>query len=172
MKKVTVVLLVLVLVLALSVGAFAFQNEPEGFRGIKWGGSPTEEMVLSYQLGPSFASYVRPDDKLSIGDAKLARISYHFYTLSGEYAQLFEVMITFNGIVNYSLLEVICEEKFGPPPVKDSSKLGWGSSEVLVLLAYVSEKNSGHLSFQNRPLFYEYLKAPSSFLKKSDESDW
>ena len=32
-----IVILVAVLVLALSVGAFGFQNEPEGFRGLKWG---------------------------------------------------------------------------------------------------------------------------------------
>lgn len=163
---------VLIIVLVLSVGAFAFQNEPDGFRGLKWGDPPTKEMTLFYQQGPSFASYVRSDDKLSIGDAKLTYISYHFYTPSEEDAQLFEVLISFNGIVNYSLLEVICEEKFGPPGVKDSWSLAWGSREVLVVLAYYSEKNSGAFSFQNRPLFYEYLKAPSSFLKKSDESDW
>lgn len=172
MRKIILLSVVTVIVLALSAGGFAFENEPEGFRGIKWGGSPTEEMVLFYQQGPSFASYVRPGDKLSIGDAKLTHISYHFYTPSEEDAQLFEVLITFNGVVNYSFLEVICEEKFGPPILKDSSKLGWGSSEVFVVLVYQSEENSGFFSLQNRPLYFEYLKAPSSFLEKSDESDW
>lgn len=38
--------LVLVLVLTLSLGAFAFQNEPEGFRGLKWGDPPGEDMEL------------------------------------------------------------------------------------------------------------------------------
>lgn len=172
MKKVFLLSVVALIVLPLSLESFAFKNEPDGFRGLKWGDSPTEQMVLFYQQGPSFASYVRPNDKLSIGDAKLTGISYHFYTSSEEDAQLFEVLITFSGIVNYSLLEVICEEKFGQPTLKDSSNLGWGSGEVLVFLAYESEKNSGFFSFQNRPLFYEYLKAPPSFLEKSDESDW
>ncbi len=43
MRKTTLVLLV-VLILALSVAAFAFQNEPEGFRGLKWGDPPGEDM--------------------------------------------------------------------------------------------------------------------------------
>jgi len=35
MKKIVVVGIVIWLVLGLTVGAFAFQNEPDGFRGLK-----------------------------------------------------------------------------------------------------------------------------------------
>lgn len=165
--------LVALIVLALSVGGFAFENESEGFRNLKWGGSPTEEMVLFYQLNPSFISYVKPGDKLSIGDAKLTHISYHFYTPSEENAQLFEVLITFNGVVNYSFLKIICEEKFGPPTQKESFILVWDSEEVLVVLSYNSEEKDGFFNLQNRPLFFEYLKRSTSVqLEKSDESDW
>ena len=48
-------LLVLVLVLALTVGAFAFQNEPDGFRGLKWGDPVGEEMEYLDDLGGSDA---------------------------------------------------------------------------------------------------------------------
>ena len=44
MKKVLVV--TLILVLALSARTFAFQNEPEGFRGLKWGDPVREGMIL------------------------------------------------------------------------------------------------------------------------------
>ena len=40
---------VLIIVLVLSVGAFAFQNEPDGFRGLKWGDPPTKEMTLFFK---------------------------------------------------------------------------------------------------------------------------
>ncbi|GAI13595.1 unnamed protein product [marine sediment metagenome] len=45
MRKLAFVLAILI-VLALSTGGFAFQNEPEGFRGLKWGDPPGEDMEL------------------------------------------------------------------------------------------------------------------------------
>ncbi len=43
MKK--VIMVAMVLVLMITGASFAFQNEPEGFRGLKWGDAPTEDMV-------------------------------------------------------------------------------------------------------------------------------
>ena len=37
MKKKTLVIALVILVVALGSTAFAFQKEPEGFRGLKWG---------------------------------------------------------------------------------------------------------------------------------------
>ncbi len=36
------ILLVIVLVFLITGIGFAFQNEPDGFRGLKWGDAPTE----------------------------------------------------------------------------------------------------------------------------------
>ena len=44
MRKTIVIVLVAVMVLGLSAGAFAFQNEPEGFRGLEWGDPPSVDM--------------------------------------------------------------------------------------------------------------------------------
>lgn len=70
----------LIIVLVVSLGAFAFQNEPDGFRGLKWGDSPTEDMVFKFEDSQLSHAYTRPTDKLSIGDAKFTYIDYSFYT--------------------------------------------------------------------------------------------
>ncbi len=71
--------LVAVIVLALSVGAFAFQNEPDGFRGLKWGDPPTEDMDYLRTREFDIKIYRGLDDKMQIGEAKLKDICYLFY---------------------------------------------------------------------------------------------
>jgi len=63
-----------------SLPAFAFQNEPDGFRGIKWGTNISElpDMSLSEDYGNS-KFYLRKGEKLKIGDADIDRIGYGFY---------------------------------------------------------------------------------------------
>jgi hypothetical protein len=47
MKKISLSLLVVLLfIFALASIAQAFQNEPDGFRGLKWGDPPTEDMTF------------------------------------------------------------------------------------------------------------------------------
>lgn len=73
--------LVLVLVLALTVVALAFQNEPDGFRGLKWGDPPGEDMkYLSKDKSNSdFLWYKKIDEFLQIGRLKLDSVSHGFY---------------------------------------------------------------------------------------------
>jgi hypothetical protein len=83
MRKTTLVLF-MVLVLTLSLGAFAFQNEPEGFRGLKWGDPPTENMTKLSRLDLSPLSdsgtyRIFEGENLQIGGAELERIEYRFY---------------------------------------------------------------------------------------------
>jgi len=73
MKKIIVVGIMVWLVLALTVGVFAFQNEPDGFRRLKWGDPVGEEMEYLDDLDGS-KSYTLPDDKMSIGNAEFLMI--------------------------------------------------------------------------------------------------
>ena len=72
MKK--VILLSVILILIITVIGFAFPNEPDGFRGLKWGDEPTEDMFFCGQNIYTGNSYIKIDDKLNIGSAKLDRI--------------------------------------------------------------------------------------------------
>lgn len=63
------------------LGITSFQNEPEEFRGIKWGQSPTKIQGLRFIKVDidGLASYYKEDDQLSLGEAKLKKIQYFFW---------------------------------------------------------------------------------------------
>lgn len=168
--------LVLVLLLALSVGAFAFQNEPEGFRGLKWGDPPGEDMVFKFEDSQLSHAYTRPTDKLSIGDAKFTYIDYSFYTPSEGDGQLYGVYLAFDKIQNYLLLNAICKKRFGQPTEQMSAEKPfmsrWKSEASAVFLDYNAEKRTGTLRMLCTPLFYERVKDYLYLEGESAESDW
>lgn len=70
--------------------AFAFHNEPEGFRGLKWGDPPGQDMVYygKSKDNENVLWYKRKNDKLQIGRARIKCIHYLFYK-----EQFMEVLI-------------------------------------------------------------------------------
>lgn len=79
MIKSKIILLVLCSLILLAMPGLAFQNEPDGFRGLKWGGAPTEDMVYVFtEEGERI--YKRLDDRMYIGNAQFVSILYSFYS--------------------------------------------------------------------------------------------
>lgn len=80
MRRIAVVA-ILVALLAWSGMAFAFENEPEGFRGLKWGDPPREDMVYHGESknNENTLWYIKKRDELQIGRVKLKGIYYLFY---------------------------------------------------------------------------------------------
>jgi len=76
-------LTVAIVVFSLAGIGLAFQNEPEGFRGLKWGDSPTEDMVID-TVEDLRMWCTRDNERLYIGPAEIERIRYVFY--KGEFA--------------------------------------------------------------------------------------
>lgn len=116
MRKGLVLVLVLVM-LSVTVGAFAFENEPEGFRGLKWGDPPGEDMeqLPSYWgawMDPDehdFLWYEKQDDKLQIRGAELESIEYQFY--KGQFYKV-EINVV-DGYYNHESLKDVVQLKFG-----------------------------------------------------------
>ena len=78
------ILIVLVIFACPKHTVFAFQNEPDGFRGIKW---ETDikylpDMVLDEDGGDS-KPYQRNGDTLNIGDAAVESCSYIYFIKIG-----------------------------------------------------------------------------------------
>lgn len=74
------------LTLLLIGEGFAFQNEPEGFRELRWGDPPTIDMVYHGKsknnentLWYTKRFTIPPKEKLQIGQVKLKGIYYLFY---------------------------------------------------------------------------------------------
>jgi len=133
--------LVLLAALAYATPTFAFDNEPDGFRGIHWGASassiqglvknPDAASWLAAMSGKSglnlsdlpLESYSMREDKYEFGRAKMSSISYYFYNDKFYFANL-----TFRDTTNYpspdfgarsSVLGVL-SEKFGKPTESQS----------------------------------------------------
>jgi hypothetical protein len=72
-----------VAIVLLSVNSFAFNNEPDGFRGIKWGTDISGLQGMTHvRTDPSYGGvefYTRKDDELRFGDAQLDKIEYAFW---------------------------------------------------------------------------------------------
>src|SRR5680860_1715841 len=73
------ILLAIVLIFLVTGIGFAFQNEPDGFRELKWGDAPTEDMVFFGQNVDKEDLYHKANDKMEIRGVKLSNITYRFY---------------------------------------------------------------------------------------------
>ena len=94
-----------------SVSSFAFQNEPDGFRGIKWGtniktlNGMTE---IEKQSKGGLILYVKDNDKLQIGGAELMMVCYSFWQ-----DKFYSVFIQTKKHSNWSALKEVVFAKFG-----------------------------------------------------------
>jgi hypothetical protein len=121
--------------------AYAFQNEPDGFRGIAW------ESVLTQYTKPSQGYYVNinslqakqqypeilfynPSDTLQLGESKVTSLTYYSYQKNERTPPVFsKVNLYFEGENNVKILESFLLETFGKPTenntfIKDNNNLG------------------------------------------------
>lgn len=149
-------LAVIILMFSLADITFAFQNEPDGFRGLKWGDPPTEDMVYIAMMEGGLKFYKLPNEKLHIGDAWFYKISYSFF---GPPEKFMRVDLYFYGERNYKLLESICQGKFGEETTKGFHEHVWISPETTVVLVYDVADDKGSLSLGDWTIFSEYTDA-------------
>ena len=167
MKK-GILVLVLVLVLALSVGAFAFQNEPEGFRGLKWGDPPGEDMEFLIDLGGGTTGYVLPDDKMFLGSVSLYMVGYMFYKNRFVGAAMY-----FKGEDNYDLLETICKQRYGEEEADIGFyKIQWLGQKSVIILKYDYAEEEGNLSLNSTLIAVERTQAGQKEEAEKAEGDW
>ena len=144
------------LVFSLTDIGFAFQNEPDGFRGLKWGGPPREDMVCIGIMDGERSLYKVPDEKLHIGDAWFYKIVYSFFDSPERFMR---VDLYFFGERNYRLLESICQGRFGEETIKEFHQHTWMSDRTIVALEYDMLDDKGSLSLGDSTIFSEYMEA-------------
>ena len=158
--------LVLVLVLALSLGAFAFDNEPEGFRGLKWGDPPAEDM--EYFKNPFEICYTLPYDKMSIGNAQFYMIIYVFYQ-----DRFLGTGLYFEAKENYDLLEIICKERYGEKELQEGFyTLDWVGQKSYITLYYDIVEEKGVLVLNSKVITLEKFEADKKKEAEKAEGDW
>lgn len=166
MKVITVAILVVLMVLS-SVALYAFQNEPEGFRGLKWG-DPLAGNMEYYTDTSNMKVYIIPGDKMGLGDVSLWMICYIFY--EGQFAS---VALYYDGEKNYKLLQTICKERYGKQELKKGFyKLDWKSQRSFIHLKYDYIDEDGFLLLSSTPLAAESIRAENKENTAKAEGDW
>jgi hypothetical protein len=138
---------------------FAFQNEPDGFRGIKWGTNIKElpDMVLKGDVGNA-KGYVKENDKLKIGDADLDSISYLFYQ-----GRLFSVHIECKLPGNAASIKEFLFLQYGEGFRLSDPKSGevyiWNGSHVIVMYIYHQDNERAMLTYIYKPIADEAKRA-------------
>lgn len=124
----------------LVMPGLAFQNESDGFRGLKWGDPPTEDMEYFMKVAGA-DGYVLPDDKMAIGNVELYLIVYTFYE-----NQFLAIGLYFKGEDNYDLLQTICEERYGEDEMDEGFyEIMWQGQKGFVFLNYDYMEEEGYL---------------------------
>lgn len=163
----------LVLLFLMATGALAFENEPEGFRGLKWGDPPTEDMVWdsTYEYGLSL--YTLPDEKesLKLGNIALSSISYSFYGTDKRFGK---ARLSFSEELDYLMLRELCRVKFGEPMEESRATRYciWVGEIAKVSLVHYSPLKIGYLELGNNKMLLEYEDAKKKGLIEETEGDW
>ncbi len=100
----------LMTLIILSTGAsYAFKNEPDGFRGIKWGTNinTLNNMTVVESVGDTHVCK-RIGDEMKIGNAELTSLTYFFWK-----GKLLGIAINTKGYTNWSAFRNAVFEKFG-----------------------------------------------------------
>jgi len=162
-----------ILVFLLVDIGFAFQNEPEEFRGLKWGVPPTEDMKFLCVTPEGARWYTRPYEKLSIEGVSLVTTVYSFH---GRPERLMCVNLLWVGKDNYDRLKTICRARFGKETERESNNpynLRWVGEKTEVALGYGPALGGiGGLVLADKAIFAEYLEGEKKEQSEDTKEDW
>ncbi len=110
MRRRAYVVILAVLITFLAFPCFAFQNEPDGFRGIKWGDDISErnDMAPHSAGADKTVSYIRTGDESFLGDVMLYLLAYDYW--DGKFSG---VSMLFRDADRFEKIKAICFERYG-----------------------------------------------------------
>ncbi len=170
MRRIALVIALVVSVVVFATMAFAFKNEPLGFKGLEWGKKPTPDMI---KIVEDYArrGYIRTSDKLALGGALLDRITYMFF-LQGFREEFFAVRLEFTEERAYNILVNICKEKFGDPDKEILKELVWNGERTSIVLDYSGITQEGVMIMAHNTLTERYKAEKARQQAKEAEKDW
>ena len=128
-------------------------EEPEDFRGIKWGDHiDTVPGMNKIGTQENIDIYKKENDKLQIGGTWVQNIEYYFYK-----HRFMGLHITFEGFFNFSALKKWMFNAYGPGKKKNYflDNYNWLTSSLLITLNYTNSTNSGFILYCYLPLWNE-----------------
>jgi len=147
------VIVIMIISFFFSVYSFSYQNEPDGFRGIKWGSDiKTLQGMKLVEDHKDAKYYIRKVDKLKIGEAGLKSIAYGFHK-----DRFYFVYIRFNSITNFSSIKETLFEQYGAGVQDNKSKeeYVWLGGDVNISLQYNDVSQKGKIYYFFKPISQE-----------------
>lgn len=142
---------------------FGFQNEPDGFRGIKWGEdiSGRDDMAPHSAGADKSVSYTRTRDEVFLGGVMLFSLTYDYW--DGKFSGVF---MLFRDADRFEKIKDICFERYGKVKMRARypEAYAWEGKMAVVYLEYDSIKNRGSMSigsviFLQEKIAYDKAKA-------------
>ncbi len=132
----------------------AFQNEPQGFRGIAWETNiddiqgldlKDQRMIKDYPL----SVYTKDPESLSYAQVKLKDIRYVFYK-----KQFFMVHLVANSRSRYKAIKKYLHEKFGEPTAafNKQDRFFWEGEKTTISIRYKIFPKRTVVSFYYKPI--------------------
>lgn len=168
-RALTWILTATILILLLTNIGISFQNEPDGFRNLKWGDQPAKNMLFIGKEKYGLKMYRVSNEKLSLGDAKFFIILYAFY---GQPKRFMAANLYFRGKKNFELLESICRTKFNKPTKIGFFTFEWHGLIAGIYLTYDLIDDEGSLMIGSTTIVAEYLENMKKKKAKEAEKDW
>lgn len=141
--SITVGLLVWVSAVALA----QFQNEPDGFRGLKWGTrlSDVASALNFVEEDSGVKFYSRKGDSLKLGDADVVAVKYGFWQDKFYTVQILYRGDTSDRLVRQHLFKEYGEGRSGTSREAGATILGWGGYTASVLYKYFPSSTEGRV---------------------------
>jgi hypothetical protein len=148
----------------LATPAFSFENEPDSFRGIKWGTDVKDvPKLVKVEDSGSFKAYKKSQDKLKIGEADVKNVFYGFY--DNQFAM---VLIEYFGSSSFSLLKETLFQLYGTGlrPNRFMENYMWHGKIVDISMEYSEITKKGSIIYSYKPIGDKNLKDRKEKAKK------
>ena len=136
--------------------ALTFQNEPDNFRGIKWGTNINELSDMQHigEMDEIGVFYTRKRDKMKIGDADLDYVHYAFYE-----DRFHTVFIKISSKSDFDKIKATLNSLYGKAKQANPfiEKYLWEGNEVRIILksGIFGDTN---LIYGYKPIIFEIIK--------------
>jgi len=149
--------LLCVSILILPCISFGFQNEPDSFRGIRWGTNINMIFDTEYidREDEPLSIYINKNDKMKIRDAEIKEITYHFYK-----GRFFGVGISFMGFTNFDHLKSTFFDLYGKALKTNQfiEEYCWFGTKVAIMFKYNDTNKKGEILYSYKPIREELIK--------------
>ena len=160
------------IVFLLSPGLLcAFQNEPDKFRGIKWGANIKEmsdDFIFAVKGDPWTRYYRRKNDKLSIGQVYLKELIYGFY--KNRFCSVIFCFEDDDDSKKFSIIKQTIITLYGNPVMECEYECSWIGMGDKLYIRTKKTSDLGSAKFEYTPIsIYERDKDAEDWKNKRDK---